>query len=975
MHAFTSRSLMVALTLLATGTLADAATIVFQPSNQDAFIDGGQPNHIFGRGGTGARLFVRPAPDLTVAHPKRRRSLVRFDIALPPFSTINSATLEIYEQAQTNDPPRTHGVHRMTSDWAQTTVKWGATGGPSAIASATATQSVGSKACVGGANAGAACASNSECPGGTCTAKGYKSFDVTTDVQSYVNGASTNFGWMVKDEPTEMGGTAEEVGYSSREDIPGTGDPEWRPRLTINYTAPSCITNADCTNAGPCTTNPHCTAGHCAVDPVNCDDGNACTDDFCDPQSGCAHPLANCDDGFSCTIDGCDPNTLGCTHTPVPSVCTHNGCQTGTCVADENNDDLDPVTGCQVTSVAADGTACNADNDACTTDTCAAGECAIGTPTTCTAPDQCHDAGTCNPLTGLCTNAPPKNAGTPCDDNDACTQIDQCNGSGTCVGGNSIVCSANDQCHDVGTCNPGTGLCSNPPKANGATCNDGNACTQVDQCNGSGTCVGSNPVICTALDQCHDPGICSPGTGLCSNPNKANGSACNDGNACTQTDTCQSGACSGTNPVVCTALDQCHDVGTCAPGTGLCSNPNKANGSPCSDNDACTQTDTCQGGSCSGGNPVVCTALDQCHDVGTCAPGTGLCSNPNKANGSPCSDNDACTQIDTCQGGSCSGTNPVVCTALDQCHDVGTCAPGTGMCSNPAKTDGAPCNDSDACTQTDQCTGGACVGGNPVVCTALDQCHDVGTCDTGTGLCSNPTKPDTTACNDGNACTLADACAGGQCIGNPQTCGDGIVQGSCNEECDDPNPNANCTAQCRFICGPTPQANCRLPVITGKGLLLVKNKTPDKKDVLVWKWMKGAATTPLELGTPLTSTGYTICVYDASANPQPLLFAMAPPAGTCTGKPCWTSVKNGFKYKDKDLTPDGLSFLLEKAGAAAAAKLIVKGKGANLGAPGLPLTTTVTVQLKKNDDPGICWQSKFSTPIKNLPDQFKAHAD
>ena len=32
----------------------------------------------------------------------------------------------------------------------------------------------------------------------------------------------------------------------------------------------------------------------------------------------------------------------------------------------------------------------------------------------------------------------------------------------------------------------------------------------------------------------------------------------NDGNVCTQTDTCQGGICVGSNPVVCTASDQCH---------------------------------------------------------------------------------------------------------------------------------------------------------------------------------------------------------------------------------------------------------------------------------------------------------------------------------------------------------------------------------------------------------------------------------
>ena len=86
------------------------------------------------------------------------------------------------------------------------------------------------------------------------------------------------------------------------------------------------------------------------------------------------------------------------------------------------------------------------------------------------------------------------------------------------------------------------------------------------------------------------------------NPSKANGSTCSDGNACTQTDTCQSGTCGGANPVTCSALDQCHVPGTCNPSTGLCSNPNATDGTSCTDANACTLSDTCQGGSCVGGN-------------------------------------------------------------------------------------------------------------------------------------------------------------------------------------------------------------------------------------------------------------------------------------------------------------------------------------------------------------------------------------
>src|SRR5262249_36785028 len=132
-----------------------------------------------------------------------------------------------------------------------------------------------------------------------------------------------------------------------------------------------------------------------------------------------------------------------------------------------------------------------------------------------------------------------------------------------------------------------------------------------------------------------------------------------------------------------------------------------------------------------------------------------------------CSDGNACTQTDTCQGGMCVGSNPVVCMAQDQCHQVGTCDTMTGMCSNPTQPDNLPCNDGNGCTQTDTCQGGTCAGMNPVVCMAQDQCHQIGTCDPMTGMCSNPIQPNGTMCNDGNVCTLNDQCQGGVCTNPP----------------------------------------------------------------------------------------------------------------------------------------------------------------------------------------------------------------
>jgi hypothetical protein len=813
---------------------------------------------------------------------------VQFSLAgIPLGSTVNSAIAELNAGNSPGNPTLIHGLHHITAPWLQSAVKWN--NAPPFNASPTATAVVGS-------------------------GQGFKTFTVTPDVQAAVNLCAADHGWMVKDQSETA--TNDQVNYVSLEDI-HPAQLAKRPRLTVDFTPPTCTTNADCADANFCTTDEQCVAGLCVVTPVNCDDGDPCTDDICDCSSGCVN--ANiCNDGFSCTTDVCDPDTLTCTNVPNDAVCSGQ-CSTGTCLADPDDTVEDPVTGCLLTS---------------------------------TSPD-----------------------GSPCTDGDLCTSADQCT-SGSC-GGAPVVCTPLDQCHDAGTCNPGTGICSNPPSGFGVPCSDGSLCTQSDQCNGIGTCVGSNPVVCTPLDQCHDTGTCNPGTGTCSNPPSGGGTPCNDGTLCTQTDQCNgSGTCVGSTPVVCTPLDQCHDTGTCNPGTGTCSNPPSGGGTPCSDGSLCTQTDQCDGaGACVGSNPVVCTPLDQCHDPGTCNPGTGTCSNPPSGGGTPCNDGSLCTQTDQCNGsGTCVGSTPVVCTPLDQCHDIGTCNPGTGICSNPPSGGGTPCVDGNACTQTDECDGsGTCLGANPVVCTPLDQCHDAGTCDTGSGLCSNPAKSNGTGCDDGNTCTITDACTAGTCLGNPVTCGDGVVQAGCDEDCDVPGGGPNCTPTCHFICGLTPQTGCLAPVLPKKAALTLKDKSPDKKDGLNWKWIKGAATAIGDFGTPLVGTNYVLCVYDQSAAPQPLLLSHVPAAGTCGTKPCWKSLKGGFKYNDKLLDPEGIQQILLKSGAATKAKVLVKGKGENIPMPVLPLTPPVTVQLKS--DAGVCWEARYSTPTKNLPDQFRAKAD
>ena len=258
----------------------------------------------------------------------------------------------------------------------------------------------------------------------------------------------------------------------------------------------------------------------------------------------------------------------------------------------------------------------------------------------------------------------------------ALTALTNCRSCGiSCDDGNP--CTA-DACDAVAGC-------VHKPVGDGAPCDDSNRCTQTDTCK-AGACRGTNPVVCAATDQCHTAGVCESASGACSNPAAPDGTACNDGTACTQTDSCQLGTCTGTNPVICAAQDQCHTAGTCNSSTGICSNPTAVDGNACNDGNACTTADTCQSGICIG-TAAVCTAQDQCHLAGTCDPSSGTCSNPMAADGTACNDGNACTRTDSCLTGICTGSSPVTCAASDPCHSVGVCDPHSGTCSNPSLSD------------------------------------------------------------------------------------------------------------------------------------------------------------------------------------------------------------------------------------------------------------------------------------------------
>jgi len=179
-----------------------------------------------------------------------------------------------------------------------------------------------------------------------------------------------------------------------------------------------------------------------------------------------------------------------------------------------------------------------------------------------------------------------------------------------------------------------------------------------------------------------------------------------------------------------------------------------------------------------------------------------------------------------------------------------------------------------------------------------------------------------------------------------------------------------------FGCTPAPKTGCR-PQTTGRGgSIVLKDKSPDTKDSVVWRWVRGSETDREDFGDPLTDTHYALCLYDASANPQPRLHARAPAGGICAGiYPCWKEpFPERLDYSDRDADPDGLRLVRLSAGPEGKARIQVRGKGANLDMPALPLVPPVTVQLQASNDE--CWKAEYEEFVKkNQVDLFRANPD
>ncbi|MBM4372045.1 MAG: hypothetical protein FJ098_10355, partial [Deltaproteobacteria bacterium] len=510
-----------------------------------------------------------------------------------------------------------------------------------------------------------------------------------------------------------------------------------------------------CDDGNPCTGDScdgavGCT--HVALTDVECMDGNVCTvGDHCE-DGVCQGTLVTCDDQNPCTDDLCD-GAGGCSFLPNDGDCDdEDPCTVGDQCKGSICAGFPVACDCQADADCAgleDGNACNG------TLFCDTGElpfrCAVepGTVPLCPGPPPGPDllclAAACDPVDGAC-GLVPASQDLPCDDLDACTAGERCDG-GACGEGVPVNCNDGNPCTDDG-CQAGTG-CSHT--LNNLPCNDGNACTTGDHCS-LGACAGGSLLPCNDGDPCTTNG-CDPQAGCQFSP--WTGGSCSDGNACTTGDHCVVGTCIHTKLVDCDDGNPC-TTEICDPAEGCL---HLLNQGPCDDGDVCTHGDSCHLGECQGASTFSCDDGNPCTDDG-CHPLLGCQFAPNSA---PCDDGNPCTAEDACAEGWCKGFAPA------DCDDGNGCT--TDACQFPAGClhadlpDGTPC--------LDEGVAKVCIGGS---CTCAPDCTGRECGDDGCGgSCGS--------CGDSDACTLNEQCTAGLCTFTPLTCGDGNL---CTDDTCDP---------------------------------------------------------------------------------------------------------------------------------------------------------------------------------------------
>jgi hypothetical protein len=168
-------------------------------------------------------------------------------------------------------------------------------------------------------------------------------------------------------------------------------------------------------------------------------------------------------------------------------------------------------------------------------------------------------------------------------------------------------------------------------------------------------------------------------------------------------------------------------------------------------------------------------------------------------------------------------------------------------------------------------------------------------------------------------------------------------------------------------CEATPRLDCRRSAESE----LTLTQWVGSENRLGWKWTRGAATSQAEFGDPTTTGDFTFCLY-AGSHSEPVAGLTIP---ANAGK--WRPIAGkGYKYKDPDRVADGITMVRLKGSDKDKARIVLRGKGADLPSSGLPTSLPLRAQFVSTET-GVCWEDVYDGTdiLRNEVSHFEAKAE
>jgi RHS repeat-associated protein len=268
------------------------------------------------------------------------------------------------------------------------------------------------------------------------------------------------------------------------------------------------------------------------------DDGNACTTDLCNGSSAtCQHAAGNAGTQCRAAAGVCD---LAATCTGSSTTCPANPFKPSSTVCRAASGDCDLAANCTGSSA-----------------TCPANPFKPSSTVCRAAVDLCDRAENCTGSSAVCPTDSLQPAGTTCR-----AAVAECDIAETCSGASAacppdqirpagFACSSDNNICTLDICNGVAISCQHPASFGGATCRPAaGPCDVEEKCDGvipacppdafadSSTVCRAPAGTCDAAETCTGTSASCPG-----DAHRPDGVTCDDGNACTQTETCQSGTC------------------------------------------------------------------------------------------------------------------------------------------------------------------------------------------------------------------------------------------------------------------------------------------------------------------------------------------------------------------------------------------------------------------------------------------------